>query len=56
MQAEILLTGDLLLYRRRADNYLLVKRSSGDKRYKTIPKRYDPYALPSATVFVGRKE
>jgi len=41
-QAEFALTGPLLIYNNRADNYLIIERFSADKGREPIPKRYDP--------------
>jgi hypothetical protein len=38
MQAIITLTGDLVLYKRRADNYLLIKRLARTNRTRQFPK------------------
>jgi len=42
MDAEFYLTGQALLYNRRAANYLLIERFSADKPREPVPKRYNP--------------
>jgi hypothetical protein len=41
-QAEFPLTGPLLIYNKRADNYLIIERFRADKEREPIAKRYDP--------------
>jgi len=41
-QAEFPLTGPLLIYNKRADNYLIIERFIADKQREPVPKKYDP--------------